>query len=34
MSNDFYRAFNPDVLRLDDEPIEEAFSEGAVNDDS
>ncbi len=27
---DFYRAFNPDVLRLGDESIEEVFPEGAV----
>lgn len=28
--SDFYRSFNPDVLRLGDEPIEEAFPDGTV----
>lgn len=27
---DFYRAFNPDILRLDDEPVEAVIPEGAV----
>ena len=29
-ANDFYRAFNPDVLRMPDELIEDAIPEGAV----
>lgn len=28
--SDFYRAFNPDIIRLDDVPVEEEFLEGTV----